>query len=480
MKFRTTAFMLIILVLASMLATFSVAAQDIVEDEQRAEFQPPILVVNTSFLNVRTGPSSAYPIMLTVVGGTEFPALGIASDGIWYQVSTVVGLGWIDSSFAIARGNFTNVPFVEAPELGVIDFDAMEDMGTTTSSDDSIAQRSFNAGQQWGISIVTDHVTFDSPTINANPVGTVISGDERILPILSAATGDGITWYQTDIPSIGIAWVEGPKSLLRPYACDSTAIVTNVPVRLSAGPDGSGTAVGFELDQGQEAYVVNAADGVYQIALFDGATGWVRQDSVSIRDTEPAAEVCAGNFNTNGIPVDQGGGSLPGEEVQDAPLPQLRSPAQAIINTGFLNIRSGAGSQYSIVATVPGGTTLDITGFAPDGVWYRVRGTFGTGWLNSEFIIFRGNGSAIPVIEDVAGSLVRPLASITNAVTLYAAPNSNAGILSTLSGPIELDIVARTSAADWVQLNAAAGFGWVRTAEITISGDIAVIPVAGG
>src|SRR5690606_19013204 len=94
----------------------------------------------------------------------------------------------------------------------------------------------------------------------------------------------------------------------------------------------------------------------------------------------------------------------------------LRSPARAVINTGFLNVRSGPGSQFTTVGTVAGGTVLDITGFAPDGVWYRVIGNFGTGWINSEFAIFRGDGRAIPVVtEIVSGELSRPVATVTNA-----------------------------------------------------------------
>ena len=50
-------------------------------------FQQPILVVNTSFLNVRTGPGAQYTVLVTVVGGTELPVLGVFGDGVWFGVN---------------------------------------------------------------------------------------------------------------------------------------------------------------------------------------------------------------------------------------------------------------------------------------------------------------------------------------------------------------------------------------------------------
>jgi len=47
--------------------------------EQIAQLAIPLLVVNTSFLNVRSGDGPQYTVVLTVVGGTELPVLGANS-----------------------------------------------------------------------------------------------------------------------------------------------------------------------------------------------------------------------------------------------------------------------------------------------------------------------------------------------------------------------------------------------------------------
>ncbi len=79
----------------------------------QAQYVVPKLVVNTSFLNVRSGDGPQYTIVATVVGGTDLPVLGMNSDGSWYLVTTPVGSGWVDVSFTLPRGDFSNVPVID-------------------------------------------------------------------------------------------------------------------------------------------------------------------------------------------------------------------------------------------------------------------------------------------------------------------------------------------------------------------------------
>ena len=78
--------------------------------EQQAQFAIPVLVANSSFLNVRSGDGPQYTVLVTVVGGTELSVLGKNSSGTWFLVTTPIGPGWVDVSLTLARGNFSNVP----------------------------------------------------------------------------------------------------------------------------------------------------------------------------------------------------------------------------------------------------------------------------------------------------------------------------------------------------------------------------------
>jgi uncharacterized protein YraI len=178
------------------------------------EIAVPDVVVNVSFLNVRTGPSTAYTVLTVVAGGTRLPVLGSNSDGSWYQVKSPAGTGWVSAPFVLERGSFKHVPVAETPAL-------------------------------------------------PDPVGS---------------------------------------------------------------------------------------DGYIQEHRPEGSTQ------------------------------------------------ALRSPLRLVVNTGNLNVRSGPGKEFTSIGVVPGGTVLEVTGFAANSPWFRVTGSFGIGWVDSTFTLLRGNGSSLPVV----------------------------------------------------------------------------------
>jgi uncharacterized protein YgiM (DUF1202 family) len=450
-----------------------------VENEQQSQFVAPIMVVNTSFLNVRTGPGAQYSVLITVVGGTEFPVLGMFRDRVWYQVSTVAGVGWINSQFALPRGDFRNVPLVDAPEIV---FGTVLPGTVAPSMDDAVFGQSFAGGRLWGVSVTITHPARSGPSINSGSPGTAFENDNAIYTLIESTANEGSVWYRVLIPELGMTWIEGAKARFRPFACQLSAVVFTTNAAPTLGPDGSGTLDGnLQVEANSEAYLLdNFNDSQYKVELIDGNTGWVPVSSVAIRDDIPsvyctsggvdAGSAAPGAVGTPGAP-----GTIPGQTGASLVAPRV------VVNTGFLNLRSGPGAQYTVVTTVSGGTELPVIGFAPDGVWYLVTGTFGQAWLNSEFALFRGDGRGVPVIRNFnAAILSNPVATITNAVNLYSAPNAGSNVVGAVSGPIQVPVVARSADFTWVQISTSIGFGWVRVTEVTLGGDANLIPIIGG
>lgn len=457
---------------------------------QQSQFTAPILIANTSFLNVRTGPGVQYTVLVTVVGGTSLPVLGVASDGVWYQVSTVAGNGWVNVDFTIPRGDFTNVPLIELSDIVPVGSSrSTQSSGTTgttatTPSTTTTTTTSVSTARRWGISITENHPARVSATINSNSPGTIVENPARIYAVIDGANADGITWFRVDDPAFGLIWVEGTKTVPRPLGCgDISVVVFTTRVTPGVGPDGTGS---IESDRsfegGQEAYLLDFVNSLYRVEFVDGETGWINSADAVIRNDENIAiPACTGaTTSVNPITGNSGTtGTTTNPPVERAVVgPVIDSTLIAIVNTSFLNVRSGPGAQFTVVRTLSGGTTLDVLGVAADGVWFLVEGTFGRGWLNGEFVIFRGDGSLLPTIQQATGAVVNtPIATITNAVTVFAAPNEAFGSIGAISGVTEVDIVARTADLAWVQVRSAVGTGWVRTSEVAISGDLSLVPV---
>jgi uncharacterized protein YraI len=167
----------------------------------------------------------------------------------------------------------------------------------------------------------------------------------------------------------------------------------NLNVRSGPGPQYSILAV---LPGGTQVPVLgtNPSNTWYLVGTAQGA-GWVDVSFTLPRGDFRYVPVIR-TVVTTPAPV-QVPNSLGLPTQQQIPVPALQ-PGQIIVNTSRLNVRSGPGAQFSVIAVTSGGVSLAPLGVTPDGVWYLVEGIFGRGWVAAEYTIFRGVYGAIPVI----------------------------------------------------------------------------------
>lgn len=504
-RFRLV-FLLSLLIMSVGFMAFAPTA--LASDAQQTSFTAPRLIVNTSFLNVRTGPGIQYAVLLTVVGGTELPVLGQASDNVWYQVSTVVGVGWVNIQFCVPRGNFDGVPVVKAEDAAAalvgspVTLELPGQGGGAVAANTSAVVPAVGALQKFQLSdgrfvtvapgeryraiINVEAVNVRTePLDSATGIATLFRDSVMDYAITGQTTDkNGLQWVAIDVPGVGAGWVETPKVTFRLSRASGPVLLVIGTVGMTVTPGGDGGNLPV-LVLGREAYFLSFSQDVQYalIQLDSGEQGWVPANSITDRlgtatdeidlSTLSAPAVVALSVATNGSTTTtegQGGGQVVSTGL---------SESHVVVNTGFLNIRSGPGAQYTSVATVPGGAKLLVLGIAKDRVWFLVQGSFGQGWVNSEFVVFRGSIDAVPTIGDVVGILSSPVAVLSGTVNLYAAPGVNFGAIAALTGPIELPIVARTSDNSWLQLSTSLGYGWVLAAQIQVRGDLSQVAVVG-
>lgn len=479
-------------------------------EEQRVQFATPIMVANTSFLNVRTGPGIQYSILITVVGGTELPVLGRASDNVWFQVSTVIGVGWVNVEFVIPRGDFTNVPVVDfnfpeavafAPSTAAVVGlpDGQGGGGALTVAPAApaapvIGGAPFIAGmtadgkpivisgpnERFRALINVEAVNLRTQASDtASSLTTLFRNDNFDYPVInSTRDSKGVEWVAIIAPEVGTGWVEANKLEFRLSGAFRTVLVVVAQtVGMGDGP-GTGSTRLPTLTAGQEGFLAGASrdGGFVQIELASGEIGWVPISAVQNRSGTPTD-----GLNLTPQVVAQAM-PLAGEALEVvAPVrPSLAVP-RVIVNTSYLNVRSGPGAQFTPVTTVAGGSEFAAIGRTPDGVWFLVQGPFGQGWVNQEFVIFRGvydNVAIIPYTSAV-GVLSTPTAVISGPTVLYVAPGVNFGVAGSVAGPVEVPIVARTADGTWIQVNTSLGFGWVLTSQVLLRGDLSLIPIVG-
>ncbi len=389
------------------------------EDEQGTFFASPILVVNTSFLNVRVGPAVGYGVLAVVVGGTELPVLGIAPDGVWYQVATGVGPGWVNVTFTLPRGDFSHVPEVDFMDTSTTTTTTVASLGQGGGGSVPAATADWTCGgttspevaarwsvRPWGVSLILASNLYLEPE-NTSPVVRELVGPtpDDVFPIQCQTYANGELWIRISVPNEGMGWVEAHRFIYRPLVCcvsNQTAVVLNGSTNLSGGIDGTVLAGTYQVHSGMEAYVIGMHQNEVKLEFFDGTSGWVDAGWVDAR-SEAVICHCDGSL-CGGAPASwQVGASTTttvttGTTVSPVVSTGITGP-HVVVNTGNLNVRTGPGAGYSVVATVPGGTELAVIGVAPDGVWFWIEAHFGRGWVNNQYTLFRGDYGSIPTVD---------------------------------------------------------------------------------
>ncbi|MCU0512679.1 MAG: SH3 domain-containing protein [Anaerolineae bacterium] len=453
---------------------------------QQATFATPRLVVNASFLNVRTGPGVQYSVLVTVVGGMELPVLGVARDLVWYQVATNAGVGWVNVEFTLARGDFTRVPFAEVGAVAVPNVVLNPGQGGGGGAPAAAAPVSSTRRRITGVSVLGGDLRVNPGEGQQNIRAGLVEDFNTVYAVLNGTNIRGEAWVQIAFSTGEVGWIN--KFVIRPIQCTASDFVVTVV------QDNMGTGTGTE------AYVIGVIGDMLRLELTDGQ---IR--TVAAAATEGRPETVISRCTGAQAPAVAPAASMP----TFAAIP-AQAGNRVVVNTGRLNVRSGPGGNFSVIAQLTGGVELGIVGRAGDDEWYLVQGTFGQGWVDSEFVLFRGDFSGVPIIRDAysGGAIVTavtggqftnpgqgggmaPPVTVPTIVTnnrivvntgnlnVRSGPGGDFSILTSVPGGTELSVLGRAPDGVWFLVQGGFGQGWINIEFGIFRGDFASVPVIG-
>lgn len=161
-------------------------------------------------------------------------------------------------------------------------------------------------------------------------------------------------------------------------------------------------------------------------------------------------------------------------------------PAQeaVTITTGYtLKIRSGPGTDYDQVGTVPYNTTLPVLGRDEGANWVFVDYAGARGWIAAWLATVSGDLSSVPVgaPDDGGGSAPPPESAgapsgVTAIPTTTLRIRSGAGTdypqVGTIPAGVEVPVLAYNAAANWIYVDHGGAQGWSAAWLATINGDL--------
>jgi cell wall-associated NlpC family hydrolase len=203
--------------------------------------------------------------------------------------------------------------------------------------------------------------------------------------------------------------------------------VTGDSLRLRAGADTSTTILATASKGTTVAVLENQSGGWYKVN-WKGTVGYMSADYLSVSVTAEA-NLGTATLNTDGAPLNLRAGPGTGyDKVTTIPTDATltitgisdgwyhtsyngvtgyvlsdyvtlggsasSTTSTGVVNTGgaSLNLRSGPGTSYSKVATIPASATLTITG--SENGWYKTSYNGVTGYVLSSYVTLGGSASA--------------------------------------------------------------------------------------
>ncbi|HEY8343116.1 MAG TPA: SH3 domain-containing protein, partial [Calditerricola sp.] len=270
------------------------------------------VAVTASVLNVRAGPGTNYAIISQVKRDTRLTVL--KQQGGWLQVRLPNGrTGWVSGQYV------RPVSATPAPAQG-------------------------SPGQPAAPSSQTVAVTASVLNVRSGPgttyaIVTKVKRDTR-LTVQKQQAG----WLQVRLPNGRTGWVSG--QYVRPVSAtpapssgssgqqaapsSQTVEVTASVLNVRAGP-GTNYAIISQVKRGTRLTVLKQQGGWLQIRLSNGRTGWVSGQYVRPVSATPA----------------------PGS----ATTPSAKT---ATVTASRLNVRSGPGTQYAVIGSLPNGTRVTV------------------------------------------------------------------------------------------------------------------------
>jgi uncharacterized protein YraI len=175
-----------------------------------------------------------------------------------------------------------------------------------------------------------------------------------------------------------------------------------------------------------------------------------------------------------------------------APTTQPTNPPLTA-STGFfatsnfrVNVRSGPGTQYTVLRQLRLGDALDITGRTANNQWLRVNLNGQEGWVSAALFDVTGDVATAPEATAGPNAVLRQTSAQTSAsqsgkvgvvtrvnANLRSTPSINGDVLATIPFNTQLAVTGRSGDNNWVQVSFNNQTGWISSGLVTFqSGNI--------
>ncbi len=125
------------------------------------------------------------------------------------------------------------------------------------------------------------------------------------------------------------------------------------------------------------------------------------------------------------VELSLGAGTTPAQPPTSVPAVPAPTDRCTVSSGGAVNVRSGAGTNFSIIGSLSPGQFLDVLGVTSDRAWYAVNFNGSQGWVSASVVVQNGPCSNIAVVQAPAAPVgQQPVAPTPTPTLVQVAPGA--------------------------------------------------------
>lgn len=362
----------------------------------------------TDYLNLREGPGTKYKVILTLIKGASLTV--IEDEGDWVKVRTISGKqGYCSKEYLSISGSSSGSSSASS--------------GTATTT----ANLNLRSGAGSNYNILT--------TIPEGKEVTVLDNSGSVWVKVRYGSKQGYCSRQyLKFSSSGSSGSSGSSS---GSSSSGKTAVTTVGLRLRSGP-GTSYKTLTVLNEGVKLTVLSTSNASWtKVKTSSGLTGYCSTQYLKI----------SGGSSSGGSSGSSGSssGSSSGTQTKSA------------VTTDYLNLRTGPGTNYSVILTLTKGATLTIIDDS-NSSWAKVRTISGKqGYCSKEYLKYDKEDGGTSSGGSSGGSSSKITVATTTAnLKLRQGPGTNYNYIVVLPKGTKLT-VTDNSLSDWAKVKTSDG-----------------------
>ena len=203
-------------------------------------------------------------------------------------------------------------------------------------------------------------------------------------------------------------------------------------------------------------------DPVVSESLLNQELGKLKKEITSLKSTITTLESEVKKLSSNSGSSGSGGSSSgSGSSSSGGSSSSTSSIGTAVVTANSLNVRSGAGTNYSKVGEVTKGTKVTL--LEKSGSWYKIKSGSITGWVSGDYLNVTLNSSS----SGSSSSTTKTGTVTANSLNVRSGAGTNYSKVGALSKGTKVTIL-KTSGS-WYQIKSGSITGWVSAEYIKVN-----------